>query len=267
MADMNKNSVGIVQTKTVRLVEENCPLTLQSGKTLAPIDVAYETYGSLNDQGDNTVLICHALSGSAHAAGFNDPSDQKPGWWDNQIGPGKAIDTNKYFVICSNFLGSCSGTTGPGSINPKTQKQYGLEFPVITISDMVKVQKLLLDKLGIKKLLAVTGGSMGGMQALQWAVQYPNLVKAVIPIATTTKLNAQSIAFDAVGRNAILADPQFAKEDQVNKKVAGKGLSIARMIGHITYLSEQGMHEKFGRKLQVAKDYCYEFDSEFSIET
>ncbi len=210
MTEVGENSIGVVQTKTMRVVEPEQPLELQCGKRLAPVDVAYETYGELNKAGDNVVLICHALSGNAHVAGVNNPDDRKPGWWDVMVGPGKGIDTNKYFVICSNFLGGCSRTTGPPSINPATGKPYGLDFPIITIADMVKVQKVLLDKLGIKGLLAVIGGSIGGMQVLQWAIEYSDFVKAAMPIATTTHLGAQSIAFDAVGRNAILADPNFA---------------------------------------------------------
>ncbi|MHC4707244.1 MAG: homoserine O-acetyltransferase family protein [Planctomycetota bacterium] len=183
---------------------------MECGRKLGPIDVAYETYGELNEAGDNVVLICHALSGDAHVAGYHSEQDRKPGWWEIMVGPGKGIDTNKYFVVCSNVLGGCRGTTGPSSINPETGKAYGLDFPIITIADMVKVQKLWLDKLGIKEVLAVIGGSIGGMQVLQWGIEYPDVVKAAIPIATTTHLSAQSIAFDAVGRNAILADANFA---------------------------------------------------------
>jgi homoserine O-acetyltransferase len=267
MAEIKENSVGLVKTKTIRVVEPENPLELECGKRLAPIDVAYETYGELNEAGDNTVLICHALSGNAHVAGVNRPDDKKPGWWDIMVGPGKGIDTNKYFVICSNFLGGCSGTTGPSSINPQTGKPYGLDFPIITIADMVNVQKLLLDKLGIKKILAVIGGSIGGMQVLQWAIEYPDFVKAAIAIATTTHLGAQSIAFDAVGRNAILADSNFSEGRYRERKNPDRGLAIARMIGHITYLSEQGMREKFGRKLRSAKSYSYDFNSEFAVET
>ena len=267
MAIIDKNSVGMVKTQILRVVDEDKPITLQCGKSLSPIDVAFETYGSLNSAGDNTVLICHALSGGAHVAGYNSPDDSKPGWWDEQIGPGRNIDTNKYFVICTNFLGSCYGTTGPSSVNPKTGRAYGTEFPIITISDMVKVQKLLIDRLGIKQLLAVIGGSMGGMQALQWAIDYPDFVKAVIPIATTTHLGAQSIAFDAVGRNAIIADPNFDNGRYRPDNLPAQGLGIARMIGHITYLSEQGMREKFGRQLNNADSYSYDFGSEFAVET
>jgi len=272
------NGVGVVQTQIIRVIEQDAPLELACGKRLAPVDVAYETYGKLNEASDNVILICHALSGNAHVAGLNSPDDKKPGWWDIMVGPGKGIDTNKYFVICSNFLGGCSGTTGPGSTNPATGRPYGLDFPIITVGDMVKVQKLLMDKLGIKQLLAVIGGSIGGMQVLQWAIQYPDFVKAAIPIAATTHLGAQSIAFDTVGRNAILADPNFTGGQYSDDKRPDRGLSIARMIGHITYLSEQGMRRKFGRQLRSAKaysaeaaakagSYSYDFNSEFTVET
>lgn len=267
MTETGEKSVGIVETKMIRIVEQDSPLGLQCGKTLAPIDIAYETYGELNKAKDNVVLICHALSGNAHVAGYNNPGDKKPGWWDSMVGPDKGIDTNKYFVICTNFLGGCSGTTGPSSINPTTQKPYGLDFPIITITDMVKVQKLLLDRLEIKKLLAVIGGSVGGMQALQWSVEYPDFVQSAVVIASTTHLSAQSIAFDAVGRNAILADPNFADGQYHDKEGPDDGLATARMIGHITYLSEQGMREKFGRQLRSSESYNYDFNSEFAIET
>jgi len=262
-----ENSVGIVRTQTIRVAEQAKPLRLACGKTLGPIDVAYETYGKPDESADNVILICHALSGNAHVAGYNSVEDKKPGWWDSMVGPGKGIDTNKYFVICSNFLGGCGGTTGPSSVNPETHKPYGLDFPIITISDMVRVQKLLLDKLGIKKLLAVIGGSIGGMQVLQWTIEYPQFIRAAIAAATTTHLGAQSIAFDAVGRNAILADTNFADGRYHNRKLPDSGLSIARMIGHITYLSEAGMREKFGRNLRGADDYSYDFNSEFAVET
>jgi homoserine O-acetyltransferase len=267
MVEIGQNSVGIVQTQTLRVAELEQPLELECGKTLAPIDVAYETYGQLDQTGDNVILICHALSGNAHVAGYNSPKDRKPGWWEAMVGPDKGIDTNRYFVICSNLLGGCSGTTGPSSINPATNKPYGLDFPIITIADMVKVQKLLLDKLGIKKLLAVIGGSIGGMQVLQWMIDYPDVVKAAIPVATTTHLGAQSVAFDAVGRHAILADANFAGGKYQDKPGPDRGLAIARMIGHITYLSEQGMREKFGRNLRHTDRYGYDFSSEFAVET
>ena len=267
MTRKEENSVGIVETKTIRVVEQDEPMELECGKTLAPIDVAYETYGKMNEACDNVILICHALTGSAHVAGKNKPDDEKVGWWDVMIGPGKGIDTDKYFVICSNILSGCSGTTGPSSINPATNKPYGLDFPMITIGDMVKTQKKLLDKLGIKQLLAVVGGSIGGMQVIQWAIDYPDFVKLAIAIATTARLGAQSIAFDAVGRNAILADPNFNDGQYHNENDPAAGLSIARMIGHITYLSEEGMRKKFGRELRHSDSYSYEFDSEFAVET
>ncbi len=267
MVKIDENSVGIVKTQTIRVVEEGASLKLACGKQLGPIDVAYETYGELNESGDNVVLICHALSGDAHVAGLHSAEDRKPGWWDIMVGPGKGIDTNKYFVICSNFLGGCSGTTGPTSVNPATGKPYGLDFPIITIGDMVETQKLLLDKLGVKKILSVIGGSLGGMQVLQWTIEYPDFVQSAIPIATTSNLGAQSIAFDAVGRSAILADSNFAGGQYTSDKGPDVGLSIARMIGHITYLSEEGMREKFGRKLRSAESYSYDFKSEFAVET
>jgi homoserine O-acetyltransferase len=267
MAQDLKNSVGIVQTQTVRIVEQDDPLRLKCGKTLGPIDVAYETYGRLNEKQDNAVLICHALSGNAHVAGYNSPEDPKPGWWDVMVGPGKPIDTNKYYVICSNFLGGCSGTTGPSDVNPATGKPYGLDFPIITIEDTVHVQKCLLDKLGVGHLLAVVGGSMGGMQVLQWSISYPDFLDAAVCVASTTRLNPQSIAFDAVGRNAILADPNFDNGQYHGHQSPGRGLAIARMIGHITYLSEESMRRKFGRQLQASEKYNYDFNSEFSVET
>jgi len=267
MSKMDENSVGLVETRTIRLIEEGQPLRLESGKTLGPIDVAYETYGQLNEAKDNAILICHALSGNAHAAGYHSGDDTKPGWWDGMVGPGKGIDTDKYYVICSNFLGGCAGTTGPSSVNPTTGKAYGLDFPIITIADMVEVQKLLLEALGVEHLLAVIGGSIGGMQVLQWAISYPDMIDAALPIATTTHLGAQSVAFDAVGRNAILADADFAGGQYHDKQLPARGLGIARMIGHITYLSEEGMRQKFGRALRAAESYSYDFNSEFAVET
>ncbi|MHC4799864.1 MAG: homoserine O-acetyltransferase MetX, partial [Planctomycetota bacterium] len=267
MAEKTADSVGTVQTQSVMLFEPPDVLKLECGQTLGPIEVAYETYGQLNQARDNAVMICHALSGDAHVAGYHKQDDKKPGWWDIMVGPSKGIDTNKYFVICSNILGGCKGTTGPSSINPASNRPWGLDFPIITIEDMVKVQKRLIEQLGIEKLLAVIGGSMGGMQVLEWAVRYPDNVVSAIPIASTARLNAQSIAFDAVGRNAILADPNF-KEGQYNDGSGpDRGLAIARMVGHITYLSEQGMHTKFGRELRDAEKYSYDFGSEFSVET
>ncbi len=261
------DSVGIVQTRTATLFEPPASLELECGRTLGPIEVAYETYGQLNDTRDNAVMICHALSGDAHVAGYHSEADRKPGWWDMMVGPGKGIDTNRYFVICTNILGGCRGTTGPSSVNPETGRPWGLDFPVITIQDMVRVQKRLVEHLGIERLLAVIGGSMGGMQVIEWAVRYPESLAAALPIATTSRLNAQSIAFDAVGRNAILGDPSFQEGQYLDGSGPDRGLAIARMVGHITYLSEQGMHEKFGRQLRQAEKYSYDFANEFSVET
>nr|MBP8305320.1 homoserine O-acetyltransferase [Phycisphaerae bacterium] len=267
MAQNRAGSVGWVQTRTIRVVEPDHPLELDCGRTLAPIDVAVETYGRLSPEGDNAILICHALSGSAHVAGTHCDGDPKPGWWDGMVGPGKGIDTDRYFVICSNVLGGCSGTTGPSSLNRQTGRPYGLDFPVVTVRDMVRVQRLLLDRLGIPRLLAVIGGSLGGMQVLQWMIEYPDFVRAAIPIATTAHQGAQAIAFDAVGRNAILADTHFQEGQYHGGPGPDEGLAIARMIGHITYLSEEGMRRKFGRELRNARHYRYDFDSEFSVET
>ena len=265
MTEEQIHSVGIVETRFERVVEADNPLKLVSGKTLGPIDVAYEAYGKLSPEGDNAVLICHALSGSAHAAGFNSANDKKPGWWDIMIGPGKAIDTDKYYVICSNFLGGCTGTTGPSDINPQTGKPYNLDFPLITISDMVKVQKLLLDKLGIKHLLSVIGGSMGGMQVLQWVASYPKHIASAIPIAATLKHSPQQIAFDEVGRQAVMADPAWNGGNYYGKAHPERGLAVARMIGHITYMSDKSMEEKFSRRLK-AQDYSFKFSADFEVE-
>jgi homoserine O-acetyltransferase len=264
---MLADSVGIVRPRKATLFEPPALLELECGRRLGPVEVAYETYGQLNEARDNAVLICHALSGDAHVAGYHSEDDPRPGWWDIMVGPGKGIDTNEYFVICPNILGGCKGTTGPSSINPETARTWGLLFPVITIEDMVKVQKGLMDHLGIEKLLAVIGGSMGGMQVLEWAVRYPESLAVAIPVATTPRLNAQSIAFHAVGRNAILADPGFKNGQYAGGCGPDRGLAIARMVGHITYLSEQGMHEKFGRELRRADKYSYDFGNEFSVET
>jgi len=218
-------------------------LDLDCGATLAPVEVAYETYGELNAARSNAILVVHAFSGDAHAAG-------EGGWWSSMIGPGKAFDTDKYFVICSNVLGGCRGTTGPGSINPETGCPWAMAFPSVTIADMVRLQKMLIDRLEIERLLAVTGGSMGGMQALEWAVTYPECVAAAIPIATTARHSAQQIAFNEVGRQAIMADPDWNKGDYYGGKPPGRGLGVARMVGHITYMSDDSMREKFGRRLR-----------------
>jgi homoserine O-acetyltransferase len=237
---------------------------LESGESLGPITVAYETYGTLNDQRSNAILILHALTGDAHAAGFHE-GDEKPGWWDDMIGPGKAFDTDKYFMICSNVLGGCKGTTGPCSINPKTGKPYGLDFPVIGISDMVKVQKHLIDYLKIDQLLSLAGGSMGGMQALEWAASYPDKLKSTIIIATATKHSPQQIAFNEVGRQAIMADPHWKSGNYYGGHPPAKGLSVARMIGHITFMSETSMGEKFGRR-HGRNGKPHKFSNGFAVE-
>jgi homoserine O-acetyltransferase len=252
----------IVKTQSVRFNS----IALDSGATLQDVDCAYETYGELDAERANAILILHAFSGDAHAAGVS-ADGGKPGWWDNMIGPGKGFDTDKYFVICANVLGGCRGTTGPSSISPATGKPYAMTFPVITIGDMVRHQKMLIDYLGIKRLLAVSGGSMGGMQALQWAVDYPDAVAACIPIATTARHTAQQIAFNEVGRQAIVADPDWSGGNYYDGKPPARGLAVARMIGHITYMSDESMKEKFGRRLRSKEKYGYDFNVDFEVES
>jgi homoserine O-acetyltransferase/O-succinyltransferase len=262
-----QSSVGIVQPDYFTFAEDE-PFCLESGATLSPVTIAYETYGQLNADRSNAILICHALSGSAHAAGYHSADDRKPGWWDECLGPGKAFDTDRFFVICSNVIGSCYGSTGPASINPATGAPYALSFPVVTIGDMVRAQRKLIDHLRIDQLLCVAGGSMGGMQVLEWAAHHPDRVKSVIPLATTAHHSPMLIAFSEVGRQAIYADPNW---NNGNYYTAGKkpdaGLAVARMVGHITYLSDASMHQKFGRRLQQLERYGYEFDTEFEIES
>jgi homoserine O-acetyltransferase/O-succinyltransferase len=241
-------------------------ISLDSGATLSPVEVAYETYGQLNEKRSNAILILHAFSGDAHAAGVSRESGQ-PGWWDNMIGPGKGFDTNKYFVICSNVLGGCRGTTGPSSIDPTTGKPYGGSFPGITIADMVRLQKKLIDHLGIEKLLAVAGGSMGGMQALQWAVSYPEAVAAALPIASTARHSAMQIAFNEVGRQAIMADPDWNGGNYYEGALPGRGLSVARMVGHITYMSDESMRQKFGRRFRDKDGPGFDFSADFEVES
>jgi homoserine O-acetyltransferase len=261
------NSVGLVKTHYLTFAEDE-PFLLESGAALRPVTLAYETYGRLNVDRSNAILICHALSGGAHAAGYLAADDGQPGWWDDCIGPGKAFDTDRFFVICSNVLGSCYGSSGPGSIDPATGEPYGLRFPVVTIGDMVRAQVKLLDHLGIERLLAVAGGSMGGMQVLEWAAHHPHRLRAAIPIATTARHSPMLIAFSEVGRQAIYADPAWNQGDYyANGRRPDAGLSVARMVGHITYLSEQSMHQKFGRRLQGRERYGYEFQTEFEIES
>ena len=261
---MKEESVGIVETKYFNISE---PIELDSGEILEEVSVAYETYGELNKEKSNAILICHALTGDAHAAGWHE-GDRKPGWWEIVIGPGKALDSEKYFIICSNVLGGCKGTTGPSSINPKTGEEYGLDFPVITIKDMVKVQKKLIDSFGINQLSAVIGGSMGGMQVLEWVVSYPNMMKKAIPIATAAMSSPQQIAFNEVGRQAIFSDPLWNKGNYYKTGNKPKnGLSLARMIAHITYLSDESMDIKFGRGLQDKDEISYDFTTDFQVES
>ena len=261
---MDKDSVGIVETKFFNIDE---PFILESGKSLEKITVAYETYGELNNEKNNAILVCHALTGDAHAAGWHKGA-RKPGWWEMVIGPGKVLDSEKYFIICSNVLGGCKGTTGPSSINPETNKEYGLDFPVITIKDMVDVQKILVDSFGINQLYAVVGGSMGGMQVLQWIVTYPEMMKKAIPIATTARSSPQQIAFNEVGRQSIFSDPNWNGGNYYGTgKIPKNGLSVARMIAHITYLSDESMYIKFGRDLQDKEEISYDLSMDFQVES
>ena len=263
----DKCSVGIVETQSHTFAQLPQEMLLECGRGFGPITLAYETYGELSPAKDNAILILHALSGDAHAAGFNHPHERHPGWWDIMIGPGKAFDTRKYFVICSNVIGGCKGSTGPSSIDPKTGRPYALTFPMVTIHDMVNAQRALIDHLGIDQLLCAVGGSMGGMQVLQWVVSYPERVRLAIPIATTSKLSSQSIAFNEVGRQAIQSDPHWKEGEYYGHPIPRRGLAIARMIGHITYLSEKSMHQKFGRKLQDKAEYGYDFRADFQVES
>ena len=256
--------LGLVETKYVELCPDGLPL--DSGIVFdGPITVAYETYGTLNDRKDNVIIACHALSGGSHAAGWH-PNDPKPGWWDVMIGPGKAFDTDRYCVICANILGGCYGTTGPSSIDPQTNQPYGLRFPVVTIRDMVNLQAQLLDHLGIEKILAVTGGSMGGMLALQWYISYPHRVRSVIAIATAHRHSPQQIAFNELTRQSIMADPAWHNGDYYHTTGPTMGLAVARMTGHITYLSEKSMEKKFGRRLRSREKFGYDFTKEFEVE-
>lgn len=265
MIKMKLKSVGLTETKYFKIEGE---LKLDSGQKLKDVIIAYETYGQLNKEKNNAILVCHALSGDAHAAGWH-TGDSKPGWWDMFIGPGKALDTSRFFIICSNVLGGCSGTTGPSSINPETGKEYGLDFPFITIKDMIHAQKKLIDSFKIKYLHCVIGGSMGGMQVLQWAVEYPEFVKKIVPIATTARTSPQQIAFNEVARQSIIKDPNWNGGNYYSTKGPEAGLSVARMIAHITYLSEEALYEKFGRNLQDKKELSYNFDPipDFQVES
>lgn len=264
-----ETSVGIVEKQFFTFAEAPNKIVLESGAELGPVTIAYETYGILNDQKDNAILIAHAFSGDSHVAGHyaTDKKDDKPGWWDFLVGPEKGIDTNKYFVICPNILGSCKGSTGPSSINPETDEPYGLNFPMMTIGDIVVTQKMLIDHLGIKRLRAVVGGSVGGMQILEWCVRYPNMVQAALPIATTMRHSALAIAFNEIARQSIISDPNWNKGDYYNSQPPNLGLAVARMVGHVTYLSDAAMRRKFGRKLQDKKSFSYGFDGDFQVES
>ncbi len=257
--------IGIVETKYAEIVKPPQKLLLESGRQLGPITIAYETYGRLNKDRSNAILITHALSGDSHVAGYHQ-GETRPGWWDEMVGPGKAFDTNLYYIICSNVLGGCRGSTGPSSLNPETGKPYALDFPIITIADMVKCQKLLMDYLGIKRLFSIAGGSMGGMQVLQWVADYPEMVRSAIPIATTLRHSAQQIAFDEVGRQAIMSDPDWNNGNYYGRRPPAKGLALARMIGHITYMSEYSMAKKFGRRLKGKEKYGFSFTQDFEVE-
>jgi homoserine O-acetyltransferase/O-succinyltransferase len=246
----SENSVGIVETKYFYFGEPPEEMLLESGSKLGPVTLAYETYGILNTSRSNAILIFHALSGDAHAAGFNSKYDRKPGWWDSMIGPGKPFNTLEYYIICANIIGGCKGSTGPASINYATGNPYGLNFPVISIKDIIAAQKKLLKYLGIEMLFCVVGGSMGGMMALQWIVSYPEISKGAMLIATAPSHSAQEIAFNSIGRYAITTDPNWNCGDYYNGSRPEIGLSIARMIGHVTYISEGAIHKKFGRSIK-----------------
>jgi homoserine O-acetyltransferase len=250
--------VGWTQAHQIELVAPAEPFALHAGASIAPVVVEYETYGELSPAKDNVVLVCHALSGDAHVAGWDKEAQARklsfrvkhPGWWDPIVGPGKALDTNHYHVICANVLGSCYGSTGPASIDPSTGKPYGLKFPLVTVGDWVRLQAKLLDVMGIKRLHAVVGGSLGGQQVIEWALAFPDRVRNCIVLAASPRLSAQGVAFNAVGREAIMNDPYFNNGDYYGRTPPAHGLAVARMMAHITYLSEQGMHQKFGRRLR-----------------
>lgn len=264
---MTDQTGSLIQSRTKYFTFADPPeeLELDNGEKFGPITLSYETYGELNGSKSNAVLVCHALSGDAHASSLGE-ADSLPGWWDSMIGHGRAIDTDRYFVICSNVIGGCKGSTGPSSVNPKTGKPYGSEFPVISIRDMVNAQKHLVDFLGIEKLLCVVGGSMGGMQTLQWIVSYPERIRSAIPIATTMKHSPQQIALDEVGRQSIIADPNWRRGDYYSQTPPLKGLAVARMVGHITYMSDVSMNEKFGRKTTLGSKESSKFEPVFEVE-
>lgn len=259
-----ENSVGIVKKQYAHF---DFPLRLRSGRILDRFTLAYETYGNLNADRSNAILICHALSGDSHVAGYHteDP-DEKPGWWDDAVGPGKMFDTNRYYVICANVIGGCQGSTGPSSL-AYDGRPYGLRFPVVTVADMVHAQRHLMDYLGIHRLFAIAGGSMGGMQALQWAHDFPDRVEHVLFLASTARSSAQNVAFNEIGRQAIYADPNWNQGDYYAGPAPTAGLAVARMVGHITYMSEFSLEQKFGRDLQDRKTLSYNFKTDFAVES
>jgi homoserine O-acetyltransferase len=258
------DSVGIVETQIIHFSEA---LRLECGKTLSEYDIAYETYGELNASASNAILICHALSGDQHAAGYYSMDDKKPGWWDSAIGPGKPIDTNRFFVVCINNLGGCKGSSGPNTINPATGKYWGPDFPIVTVKDWIQCQYHFMLSLKIGSWCAVIGGSLGGMQVLQWSIDYPDLIKHAIVIAAAPKLSAQNIAFNEVARQSIMSDPDFCDGHYLEKNtVPRRGLMLARMLGHITYLSDDSMRDKFGRELREGK-LNFGFDVDFQVES
>jgi homoserine O-acetyltransferase len=265
----SQSSVGIVEKQYYSFAEPPEKLVLESGAELGPVTIAYETYGRLNKEKDNAILIAHAFSGDSHAAGNYkaDSETDKSGWWDFMIGPGKGIDTDKYFVICPNILGSCMGSTGPSSINPETGTPFGLDFPMMTIGDMVTTQKSLVNYLGISRLRAVIGGSVGGMQVLEWCVRFPEMVQSAIPIATTMRHSALAIAFNEIARQSIMADPNWNKGNYYGGQSPDMGLAVARMVGHVTYLSDEAMRRKFGRRLQDKETFSFGFDADFQVES
>jgi len=263
----NKETSLKVEKKFFTFAEPPNEMVLDSGAKLGPITLAYETLGELNEDKSNAVLVLHACSGDSHVAGFYSEEDKRPGWWESMVGPGKPVDTNRYFVICSNILGSCMGSTGPSSTNPKTGRPFGFDFPMVTIKDMVQAQKHLIDHLGIKKIMSMLGGSVGGMQVLRWCVDYPEMVRSAIPIATTTRHSAQAIAFNEVARQAIMSDPNWRGGNYYDGNGPDHGLAVARMIGHVTYLSDDSMRSKFGRRLQNRSTLSFDFNGDFEVES
>lgn len=260
MVSGKESQIGVTETQYFTFDR----LYLECGEMLSPVTIAYETYGKLNEKKDNAILICHALSGDAHAAGISRKT-KNPGWWDSIIGPGNAFDTERYFVICSNVIGGCGGSTGPSTVNPATGRPYGLSFPIITIRDMVNAQVRLLEHLEIDRLVSVAGGSMGGMQVLEWMASHPHRIKSAIPIATAARHSPQQIAFNEVGRIAIMADPNWKLGNYYDGQLPARGLAVARMIGHITYMSDVSMERKFGRKFS-REPGALKFAAEFEVE-